>query len=55
MAERHYPELAEALAATVGRGATADQVRRYVMARTGRLELAMRLEQATRALATAED
>ena len=51
----NYPELAEALDRQVERGAAPDQVRRYVVAHTGRLELALRMEQAARALATTED
>ena len=42
------PALAEALAVTVGRGATPEEVRRFVMARTERRELALRCEQAAR-------
>lgn len=38
--------LARALQAEVQRGATADQIRRFVMRHTGRLALAARCEQA---------
>lgn len=50
----NYPELAEALAREMDLGATPVQVRRYVMGRTQRLELALRCEQAARALAAVE-
>jgi hypothetical protein len=46
----NMPDLAEALEIEVENGATADQVRRFVMAHTQRYELALRMEQATRAL-----
>lgn len=49
----NLPELGEALEAEVAGGATADQVRRYVMQRTQRVELALRCEQAARCLEAA--
>lgn len=45
------PDLAEAIEAAVGNGVTPIQVRRYVMARTERRELALRCEQAANFLA----
>jgi len=48
------PNLAEALAVAVERGATAVEIRRFVMHRTERRELALRCEQAARWLAEAE-
>jgi hypothetical protein len=48
------PALAEALAVAVGRGTTAVEVRRFVMHRTERRELALRCEQAARWLAGQE-
>jgi len=48
------PALAEALAVAVGCGATAEEIRRFVMHRTERRELALRCEQAARWLAEAE-
>lgn len=44
----NYPRLAEAIKTEAERGATPDQVRRYVMQQTQRLELALRCEQAAR-------
>jgi hypothetical protein len=44
----NYPRLAEAIKTEIDRGATPDQVRRYVMQQTQRLELALRCEQAGR-------
>jgi hypothetical protein len=44
----NHPELAEAIELEVGRGATPEQVRRFVVARTYRNELALRCEQAAR-------
>lgn len=44
----NYPLLAEAIKTETGRGASPDQVRRYVMQQTQRLELALRCEQAAR-------
>jgi hypothetical protein len=45
-----YPGLAEAIEMAVDQGARPEQVRRLVMERTGRVELAMRCEQAARAI-----
>ena len=42
----NHPELAEALELEVARGASPAAIRRYVMSRTQRLELALRCEQA---------
>jgi len=50
----YHPVLAEAIEAAVGRGVDAQQIRRYVMAQTQRIELALRCEQAARWLAQAE-
>lgn len=43
-----HPTLAEAIETEVALGAQPEAVRRYVMARTQRLELALRCEQAAR-------
>jgi len=48
------PALAEAIEVEVGRDAEPQQIRRYVMAQTQRIELALRCEQAARWLAEAE-
>ena len=50
-----YPALAEALKSEADRGASPDQVRRYVMQKTQRLELALRYEQAARWLTHAAE
>ena len=50
-----YPGLAEAIQSEADRGASPDQVRRYVMQRTQRLELALRCEQAARWLLDGRD
>jgi len=42
--EANQPELAEALQAEVGHGAQPAQVKRHVIGRTGRWELAIRCE-----------
>lgn len=47
----NHPQLAEAIETEVARGATPDVIRRYVMIRTQRLELALRCEQAAQHLA----
>lgn len=44
----NHPELAEAIEVEVGRGATALDVRRFVVRYTDRFELALRCEQAAR-------
>lgn len=49
----NFPQLAEAIKTESDRGATPDQVRRYVMQQTQRLELALRCEQAARWLQAA--
>jgi len=41
-----HPQLAEAIEVEVARGAMPDEIRRYIMRRTQRLELALRCEQA---------
>lgn len=46
-----HPRLAEALETEIELGADPDQVRRFVMQRTQRKELALRCEQAARHLA----
>lgn len=46
----NQPELAEAIDVAVANGASAGEIRRLVMAQTQRLELALRCEQAARAL-----
>lgn len=46
----YHPPLAEAIEMEVERGAQPLQVRRFVMAKTDRLELALRCEQAARHL-----
>jgi len=45
------PPLADALAAEVRQGATAEQVRQFAMRATGRVEISRRLEQAATHLA----
>lgn len=50
-----HPQLAEAIALAMGSGATPGAVRRLVMERTGRVELAARCEQAARAVARTGD
>ena len=47
----YHPLLAEAIEMEVDRGAEPLQIRRFVMAKTDRLELALRCEQAARCLA----
>ena len=42
----NHPQLAEAIETEVARGATPDVIRRYVVQRTQRIELALRCEQA---------
>ncbi len=42
----NHPQLAEAIETEVARGATPDIIRRYVVQRTQRIELALRCEQA---------
>lgn len=42
----NHPRLAEAIEVEVARGATPDNIRRYVVQRTQRIELALRCEQA---------
>lgn len=44
----NYPQLAEAIQTEVKRGARPEAIRRFVMKRTERLELALRCEQAAR-------
>ena len=46
----NYPNLAEAVQDAVSQQVTPDKVRRYVMCRTDRYELALRCEQAARYL-----
>lgn len=46
-----WPAVAEALAAEVQAGATADELRRFTMRHTGRAPLAARIEQAAAHLA----
>jgi hypothetical protein len=48
----NHPELAGALEHEVAIGARPEEVRRYVMQRTQRQELALRCEQAARAMHT---
>lgn len=45
-----HPEIAEAVSQAVTAGAEPVEIRRLVMGRTGRIELALRCEQAARAL-----
>lgn len=49
------PQLAEGVSTEVGRGATPEQVRVYVLDRTERRELALRCEQAARHLMAAAE
>ena len=51
----NHPRLAEAIETEVGRGVTAEQVRRYIMQQTHRLELALRCEQAASWLIEGQD
>jgi hypothetical protein len=44
----HFPAVAEAIEAELAQGATPTGVKRAVMARTSRLEFALRCEQAAR-------
>ena len=44
----HFPAVAEAIEAEAAKGSTPTQIKRAVMARTGRLEFALRCEQAAR-------
>ena len=46
--EELYPGLAEAIEGEMGRGASPAEVKRFVMGRTYRTELALRCEQAAR-------
>ena len=46
----NYPGLAGAVEMAVDAGARPEELRRLVMARTGRVELALRVEQAARAV-----
>lgn len=46
----NHPELAEAIETAVAAGAGPREIRRHVMAQTGRQELALRCEQAARCL-----
>jgi len=48
------PVLSEAIKTEIGRGATPEQVRMFVLHRTERRELALRCEQAARHLVAAE-
>lgn len=41
-----WPDMADALAVEVGRGATAADLRRFTLRHTGRVQLAQRIEQA---------
>ena len=50
----NFPGLADAIQDAVQDGVDSDQVRRYVMARVHRPEIALRCEQAARYLATRE-
>jgi len=43
-----YPDIAAAIEQSLARGATPAQVKRFVLAKTGRLELALRCEQCAR-------
>lgn len=43
-----YPDIAEAIESALARGATPRQIKHYVLGQTGRLELALRCEQAAR-------
>jgi hypothetical protein len=45
-----HPELAMAIDEAVGRGVTPERIRRFVLAQVGRVELALRCEQAARHL-----
>lgn len=49
----NFPQLAEAIKSEMDRGASPDQIRRYVVQQTQRLELALRCEQAARWLTEA--
>jgi len=49
----NHPQLAEAIETEVARGATPQMVRRYVVQRTERIELALRCEQAANFLVEA--
>jgi len=44
------PDIAAAVEVGIARGATPEQIRRFAVRKTGRLELALRLEQAARYL-----
>lgn len=48
------PEIADALAAVVKSGASPDEVRRFTIRHTGRIQLAARVEQAAAHLRKAE-
>lgn len=49
----NHPDLAEAIEVEVARGATPSAIRRFVMSRTQRIELALRCEQAASHLVAA--
>ncbi len=53
--EQTHPALADALILEVGRGAQPGDVKRHVLARTFRHELALRCEQAARFLASEDE
>ena len=44
----HFPAVADAIEAELAQGATPTAIKRAVMSRTGRLEFALRCEQAAR-------
>lgn len=48
--EETYPTIAEAVAEAVEQGARPEKIKRYVLGHIGRLELALRCEQAARHL-----
>lgn len=50
--EESHPGLANAIEEAVGKGVSPHRIKRYVMDRVGRWELAMRCQQAARAAAT---
>jgi hypothetical protein len=50
-----YPDIAAAIEQSLARGATPGQVKRFVLAHTGRLELALRCEQCARAALRAKE
>ncbi len=51
----NYPQMLEAIEAEIAAGCTPDEIRRFVVRQTGRLEIALRCEQVARYVGRGEN